>query len=219
MPRSQQTLRRTRRPTRVAAARVPETDIARRAAVGATAALLALLAMLLTASRAVAAQSSDLSSRSVARATIDATAEDVATDLDARPSPHLSPDDVVAIVVAALGRNDRPVKDYGVSVTFAFSSPANRAFVGPVERFASLVHEKTYSPLLNNRGAARGVARVIGDRATMRVVVTTAAGQRVAYLFTLSLQGDGAYRGCWMTDGVTREPPSGLAAMQVAMAR
>ena len=53
-----------------------------------------------------------------------------------------------------------------------------------------------------------------GDRATMRVVVTTPTGARVAYLFALSLQNDGQYKGCWMTDGVTREPPSPLAGIR-----
>jgi hypothetical protein len=38
----------------------------------------------------------------------------------------------------------------------------------------------------------------------------------VAYVFALSLQDDGEYKGCWMTDGVTREPPSPLNAMRSA---
>ena len=137
-------------------------------------------------------------------------------DASAAPSPQLSPDEVVGIVLEALARNDVPVKDHGISVTFAFSSPANRAFVGPIESFADLVRDDTYRPLLYHRHAARGVAHVTGDRATVRVVITTASGERVAYLFALSLQNDGQYRGCWMTDGVTREPPSPLSGMRFA---
>jgi hypothetical protein len=132
------------------------------------------------------------------------------------PSPQLTPGEVVAIVLAALSRNDSPVKDHGVSVTFAFTSPANRAFVGPLESFADLVREDAYRPLLNHRSAARGDAHVNGDRATVRVVVTTAAGARVAYVFALSMQNDGPYKGCWMTDGVTREPPSPLQGIRFA---
>lgn len=130
------------------------------------------------------------------------------------PSPRLAPDDVVGIVLGALARNDTPVKDHGVSVTFAFSSPANRAFVGPFESFVDLVREDPYRPLLNHRRASRGGPHVNGDRATVRVVVTTASGARVAYVFALSLQGEGPYKGCWMTDGVTREPPSPLQGMR-----
>jgi hypothetical protein len=133
-----------------------------------------------------------------------------------KPAPTLSPDSVVATVLAALARNDMPVKDRGISVTFTFSSPANRAFVGPIENFGDLVHDETYRPLLNHRHAERGVARVSGSRATERVVITTASGQRVAYVFALSLQDDGEYKDCWMTDGVTREPPSPLNAMRSA---
>lgn len=132
------------------------------------------------------------------------------------PSASLTPDSVVAIVLSALSRNDMPVKDRGISVTFAFSSPANRAFVGPVESFGDLVHDATYRPLLNHRRAERGVAHVSGARATERVVITTASGERVAYVFALSLQEDGEYKGCWMTDGVSREPPSPLRSMRSA---
>lgn len=137
-------------------------------------------------------------------------------ELSAAPSPQLTPDQVVGIVLGALARNDQPVKDHGISVTFAFSSPANRAFVGPIESFADLVRDDTYRPLLNHRHASRGPAHVNGERATVRVVVTTSAGERVAYLFALSMQTDGAYKNCWMTDGVTREPPSPLAGMRFA---
>ena len=139
-----------------------------------------------------------------------------AGDLSVAPSPQLTPDEVVGIVLDALARNDVPVKDHGISVTFAFSSPANRAFVGPIESFADLVRDDTYRPLLNHRHAARGVVHVTGDRATVRVVITTSSGERVAYLFALSLQNDGQYKGCWMTDGVTREPPSPLSGMRFA---
>lgn len=139
-----------------------------------------------------------------------------ATEAAPAPDPTLTPDSVVAIVLAALARNDLPVKDRGISITFTFSSPANRAFVGPVESFGDLVHDQTYRPLLNHRRAERGVARVTGSRATERVVITTASGERVAYVFALSLQDDGEFRGCWMTDGVTREPPSPLREMRSA---
>jgi hypothetical protein len=179
-------------------------------------ALLATLAVVLLLVSAFRAGAMTLSTacQPVSARTIDSVPP--ITDPSAAPSPQLTPDDVVAIVLDALSRNDIPVKDHGISVTFTFSSPANRAFVGPIESFADLVRDDTYRPLLYHRHAARGVAHVNGDRATVRVVVTTAAGERVAYLFALSRQTDGQYRGCWMTDGVTREPPSPLAGMRSA---
>jgi hypothetical protein len=137
-------------------------------------------------------------------------------DAASAPSPTLTPEQVVGIVLDALSRNDQPVKDHGITVTFTFSSPANRAFVGPIESFADLVRDDTYRPLLYHRSAAKGPAHITGERATVRVVLTTSSGEKVAYVFALSLQGDGQYKGCWMTDGVTREPPSPLLGMRFA---
>ena len=88
--------------------------------------------------------------------------------------------------------------------------------IGPLDRFGDLVREEVYRPLLNHSSAARGTMKVTGDRAQQRVIVTSAAGQRVVYTFTLSRQADGPFKGCWMTDGVTREPPSTLSAPRFA---
>lgn len=187
----------TRRPSaaaRTARAQAPAFDVFVRVAL---LAVLALALLSITPGLARAAQPAD-----------DAPTTALA------PSPRLAPDEVVGIVLGALARNDTPVKDHGVSVTFAFSSPANRAFVGPLESFVDLVREDPYRPLLYHRHASRGGPHVNGDRATVRVVVTSASGARVAYVFALSLQGEGPYKGCWMTDGVTREPPSPLQGMR-----
>lgn len=135
---------------------------------------------------------------------------------DPAPDPCLAPEEVVGIVLQAFARNDTPHRDAGVATAFSFASPANRAVLGSVDRFAELVRDDTYRPLLYHVRVARGVLRVDGERATQRVVVTALGGERVVYTFTLSRQVDGAYKGCWMTDGVTREPPSSLRAPQLA---
>lgn len=130
------------------------------------------------------------------------------------PSPALTPDEVVCIVLEALARTDDAAPE--LEVVFAFASPANRAALGTIERFTDLVRDDAYRPLLGHRAAVRGAMKLAGDRATQRVVVTTAAGNRVAYTISLSRQTDGTHRGCWMTDGVTREPPSSLIAPRAA---
>ena len=48
--------------------------------------------------------------------------------------------------------------------------------------------------------------RVVGAAAEQRVTVTTAEGERVSYLFTLTRQPAGQFAGCWMIDGVLRMP-------------
>jgi hypothetical protein len=138
------------------------------------------------------------------------------------PDPRLAPDEVVDIVLDALAQASDSAPDGGAApapgaagpfaLVFAFASPGNKAAVGSLERFEALVRDDAYRPLLHHRRAARGALRVDGDRATQRVVVTTARGDRVAYTFVLARQGSGAQRGCWLTESVTREAPSRLSA-------
>lgn len=132
------------------------------------------------------------------------------------PDPRLAPDEVVGIVLDAFAhvRGDAAP----LEVAYAFTAPANRAAIGSVDRFVDVVRDGSHSALLGHRRAVRGAIRLDGDQATQRVVVTTADGGRVVYTFRLTRQGDGAYKDCWMTERVTREPPSRLAAPPLAAA-
>jgi hypothetical protein len=132
------------------------------------------------------------------------------------PAPSLAPDSVVGIVLDAFSRFEGRRQTSALDVAYAFTAPANRAVIGSVERFGDVVADGAYRPLLGHRRAVRGALRVDGDHATQRVVVTAADGALVAYTFTLSRQSDGQYKDCWMTERVTREPPSRLAAPQLA---
>ena len=135
------------------------------------------------------------------------------------PDPALAPESVVTIVLDAFAHVERsPVAPPALETAYAFTAPANRAVFGSVERFTDVVTDGAYRPLLGHRRTVRGAIKVAGDRATQRVVVTTAAGALVAYTFTLTRQTEGEYEGCWMTERVTREPPSSLAAPQLAQA-
>lgn len=139
------------------------------------------------------------------------------------PDPRLAPDEVVGIVLDALAQaSDRVSADSATSETnpgdagpfallFAFASPGNRAALGSPDRFGAMVRDEAFRPLLRHRRAVRGALRVHGDRATQRVLVTSAWGERVAYTFVLARQGAGAQRGCWLTERVTRDAPSRLA--------
>lgn len=121
-----------------------------------------------------------------------------------RPSPALSPAEVVAIQLHALQANDER-SDAGIATVFQFASPANRSITGPLDRFVELVKTPEYSPMLNHRRAEPGPLVTSGDLAEQRVVITTAAGERVSYVFVLARQRSGAYADCWMTEGVLRE--------------
>lgn len=138
------------------------------------------------------------------------------------PDPRLSAEEVVGILLDALARADAAepapagapaAGDHPpIALVFGFSSPANRAVVGTLERFERMVRDDAYRPLLGHTRAVRGAVRLDGGRAVQRVVVTSAYGERVAYVVTLARQTSGPHRGCWMTDAVLREPPGRIAA-------
>ena len=128
------------------------------------------------------------------------------------PGPALSPEDVVSIQLEALRHNDSPSRDAGIATTFRFASPANRVATGPLDRFADLVKTSAYRAMIDHRRVERGPMHVEGDEARQRVVVWSATGARVAYMFFLSRQHGGPCDGCWMTDGVTRLNDTGPRA-------
>lgn len=127
-----------------------------------------------------------------------------------QPNPSLSPEQVVAIQLQALQRNDTPTEDSGIAIAFRFASPLNQSVTGPLENFILLVRNPLYKPLLNHKSVERGPMRIDGDKAEQRVTLLSATGEKVVYIFTLSKQADGKFQDCWMTDGVERVRGDGL---------
>jgi hypothetical protein len=130
----------------------------------------------------------------------------VSSDSLPEPAPDLSPTEVVRLQVEALGSNDTPHEDAGIEAAFAFASPANKRATGPLNRFRRLFDTPAYGPMINHKGATYSDPQVEGAMARMGVILTTAQGERVGYLFRLSKQGDEPHAGCWMTDAVRRVP-------------
>lgn len=121
------------------------------------------------------------------------------------PAPTLSPTEVVTVVLNALKHNDDPEPDAGIATAFEFASPANREETGPLRRFALMIKNPAYRPMIGFRSAIRGRIEMDGDRARQRVVIVGRDGVQVTYMFLLSKQSDGPYANCWMTDGVIRQ--------------
>ncbi|MFT3786097.1 MAG: DUF4864 domain-containing protein [Tepidisphaeraceae bacterium] len=124
--------------------------------------------------------------------------------MPAAPTPRLSSDQVVEAQLAALRRDNAD----GIRECFAFASPANRESVGPIEHFTQLVRGPAYAPLLGTTSgevvstqAESGVARHL-------VRIVDRDGQTHHYLFALTRQNSGEYRGCWMTESVQPLEPS-----------
>jgi Domain of unknown function (DUF4864) len=124
---------------------------------------------------------------------------------DPAPEPDLGPGAVVGIMLRALQHNDDPVTDHGIAVTFAFISPENRDVTGPIDRFRALVKSSAYRPMIDHTRADRGPVQIVAEHAREQVAITGSHGERVVYLFLLSRQETGVYKGCWMADGVLRE--------------
>lgn len=123
------------------------------------------------------------------------------------PNPALTPDQVVAAVLAALKNND-PATDDGVRTTFRFASPANQRVTGPEDRFVTMVKQPPYDALINHRSSRVRPIEVDEAHALLIVRVVGPDLRRTYFRWILSRQtADGPVKDCWMTDGVSPIPP------------
>ena len=124
------------------------------------------------------------------------------------PSPSLTARDVVTIQLDALRRNDEPYDDAGIETVFRFASEGNQRSTGPLKRFAGLVRNPLYAPLLYHRRADLGETHTLGDEvAWMNVRVVAYNDQPHIYEFMLSRDPDTS---CWRTDSVLPTLPDGF---------
>ena len=119
-----------------------------------------------------------------------------------KPDKALSPRQVISIQLHALQQNDPA--DSGVITLFNFSSPTNRVHLGPLDHFRLMVREPEYRPILNFKSYKTGQLVVSGGNAYQLVLIEGADGQQEAYMFILTKQRRGTYKGCWMTEGIAR---------------
>ncbi|GAA4426084.1 hypothetical protein GCM10023188_07770 [Pontibacter saemangeumensis] len=119
-----------------------------------------------------------------------------------KPDKTLSPQQVVNIQLQALQQNDQ--SDSGVITVFNFSSPQNKLHIGPINHLRVLVRDPAYQPMLNFKSYKKGQLVVSDDSAYQLVVIEGRDGRQEVYMFILSKQRRGAYKGCWMTEGIAR---------------
>ena len=118
------------------------------------------------------------------------------------PNPTLTPEDVVRIQMGALRHNDVPKPDAGIEITFRFASPRNKAMTGPLPRFAAMVRNPIYGPMINHRRASFENLQIKGDQAEIDVILETEDGKTFGYRFLLTRQHGNPFEGSWMTDSV-----------------
>lgn len=118
---------------------------------------------------------------------------------DTRPSPELTPREVVQIQLQAFGNNN--AEDEGIEIGFRFASPQNRRRTGPLPRFASMLKGPAYGVMLEHDRAEYAVLLVQDEIAMQRVQLFR--GDTVAvYDFYLRRQNLSDCQGCWMTEAV-----------------
>ncbi len=118
------------------------------------------------------------------------------------PNPALTPGDVVRIVTTALRHCNSPTPNAGIFTTYQFASPANRAATGPYGHFLGAVKNADFAALLQDNAEEFGSILIQNNYAEQKVTVHQRDGREVVFTFSLGRQRDGAYRGCWMVDGV-----------------
>lgn len=124
-----------------------------------------------------------------------------AVDIDAYPSPDISPGRVVELQMHALRHND--LQNSGIAVAFRFASPANKHSTGPLTRFITMLRSDGYAAMLNHLSVDYAPVEQTGDRAVRQVQMMGPDQRAYTLIFYLSRQISGDCIGCWMTDAVT----------------
>lgn len=121
-----------------------------------------------------------------------------------QPHPSLSPQEVVEIQILALQANDHPSPNYGIKKVYNFSSPDNKAALGPVDNYIDMLHNPVYRPLINLKIYGLDDVRIMQDVAIQKVTMIDAEDEPAVFVFQLSLQQDEPFDDCWMIDKVMK---------------
>ncbi|MFK7853454.1 MAG: DUF4864 domain-containing protein [Granulosicoccus sp.] len=133
---------------------------------------------------------------------------------DFQPSPELSPEHVVKIVIEALRSNDPTKQDNGIATVFEFASPGNRSNTGPLERFTRMI-KLGFPDMLNHSAARYDPMEITGDTAVQAVWLLTPSGQEVGYAFQMGKQQGGEYNDMWMTEAVVPLGPGSQSGTRI----
>jgi len=121
------------------------------------------------------------------------------------PSPELSPQEVIGLILESLQQNDKA--DTGIETSFNFASPPNKLAAGPLENYKIQVKNPLFQPILNFASYKTSDLISDGTRAQQIIVIRDEDGTDSGFLFTLSKQAENPYLDCWMTDSVRRVNP------------
>jgi hypothetical protein len=121
------------------------------------------------------------------------------------PSPDLSPQEVIGLIMESLRQNDK--EDIGIETTFNFASPANKRATGPLVNYIHQVKKPLFHPILNFSSYKTSDLVSDGECAQQIIITRNEEGADSGFLLTLTKQEAGLYTDCWMMDSVRRVNP------------
>ena len=119
------------------------------------------------------------------------------------PHPEMAPIDVVRIQLEALQNNDSPSVDFGIRQTWAFAHPDNRAVTGPYDRFATMIRNPAYEPLLNHKRHTITEQNRSTKWIQFKVLMEDEDGQVLGFAWVVKKATTAPFENCWMTTGVS----------------
>mmetsp|Transcript_20099 Transcript_20099/g.61920 ORF Transcript_20099/g.61920 Transcript_20099/m.61920 type:complete len:179 (-) Transcript_20099:3-539(-) len=121
------------------------------------------------------------------------------------PDPIFNAEAVVALLMNALGRNDDPTPDRGLTLCFAYSDDMCRAAVGgSLDAFLQYARNPTFSQLIDHQswsgkvGTAIPASQTRGAMQTSMVTVVNSRGQTRKFLWTMQQQRRPPRQGVWL---------------------
>jgi hypothetical protein len=121
------------------------------------------------------------------------------------PSPDLSPQEVIGLIMESLRQNDK--ENTGIETTFNFASPANKQAAGPLVNYINQVKNPLFQPILNFTSYKTSNLVSDGGCAQQIIITRNEDGADSGFLLTLTKQDTGVYTDCWMIDSVRRVNP------------
>ena len=120
------------------------------------------------------------------------------------PNINLNPKEVIKIQLKALMNNNLPYKDAGITQTWEFAHPQNRAFTGPLSNFTLMMKSDSYSIMIDHTSHNIILVSKEYDVSNYFVELTDKIGNKFGFTWTLQkVLIDSEFKDCWMTTGVS----------------
>ena len=129
------------------------------------------------------------------------------------PNINLNPKEVIKIQLKALMNNNLPYKDAGITQTWEFAHPQNRAFTGPLSNFTLMMKSDSYSIMIDHTSHNIILVSNEDDVSNYFVELTDKIGNKFGFTWTVKkVLIKGKYENCWMTSGVSQPMPLAKSA-------